>query len=82
MFNREYRTRKPRYLNDRHRDRAERARARARILAWKEVDKHYDGDMAQYAELYYLILADEQRFCWELHKRDVADAGALYGAAK
>lgn len=73
QFNREYTTRKPRYLNDTHRDRAERARARARVLAWKLCDEKYDGDIAQYSQLYWWYLEDEQRFCKELHARDTAD---------
>lgn len=82
MFNREYRTRKPRYLNDTHRDRAERSRQRARLLAWKLCDTKYDGDMMVYPQLYYWYLEDEQDFCRKLHRDDCAGIGRAYASLR
>lgn len=82
QFNREYTTRKPRYLNDTHRDRAERARARARVLAWKLCDTKYDGDLQVYPQLYYWYLEGEQLFCRDLHRDDCAGIERAYASLR
>jgi hypothetical protein len=75
MFIRKYKTRKPRYRNDKHRDRAYRARARARAAAWRAVDAYYDGDVSTYPECYYYYLKKEHDNNFELHVADQVAAG-------
>jgi hypothetical protein len=75
MFIRNYKTRRPRYMNDKHRDRAYRARARARAAAWRAVDEVYGGDMAQYAACYFHYWWREADHNYELHVADQVAAG-------